>query len=51
MGARGHTSRIFVSYAHELLYFEHFKGRKMKKVVFIPMRGGNLATGVGREEK
>lgn len=45
MGARGHTSRIFASYAHELPYFEHFKGKKMKKVAFIPTRDGSLATG------
>lgn len=42
---RGHTSRIFASYAHELPYSEHFKGKKMKKVTFIPMRVGNLAAG------
>ena len=34
--ARGHTSRIFASYAHELPYFEHFKGKKMKKWLLYP---------------
>jgi hypothetical protein len=34
--ARGHTSRIFASYAHELPYFEHFKGKKMKKWSLYP---------------
>ena len=34
--ARGHTSRIFASYAHELPYFEHFKGKKMKKRLLYP---------------
>jgi len=43
--ARGHTSRIFASYAHELPYFEHFKGKKMKKVAFMPTRDGSLAAG------
>jgi hypothetical protein len=33
---RGHTSRIFASYAHELPYFEHFKGKKMKKWLLYP---------------
>ena len=48
--ARGHTSRIFASYAHELPYFEHFKGKKMKKVAFMPTRGGSLAAGVGERK-
>ena len=37
--ARGHTSLIFASYAHELPYFEHFKGKKMKKWLLCPREG------------